>query len=58
VSESALPRNRNAIARANPVSGGGGEMAGKSLEQRIADTAERIRRLQARKQALAQQAKG
>lgn len=32
-------------------------MAGKSLEQRIADTEDRIRQLQARKQVLAQQAR-
>lgn len=32
-------------------------MPGKSLEQRIADTDERIRQLQARKQTLAQQAR-
>jgi hypothetical protein len=33
-------------------------VAGKSLEQRIADTEERIRQLQARKQVLAQQVRG
>lgn len=32
-------------------------MAGKSLEERVADTEERIRQLQARKQLLAQQVK-